>query len=84
MAKILIVEDEKAINDLVRFNLELVGHECVQTFDGGEGLRDEDRTLLELYEQALARFPQLLEQLSRHMAYGEPFGDDFKTNFDRG
>ena len=28
MAKILIVEDEKAINDLVKFNLELVGHEC--------------------------------------------------------
>ena len=27
MAKILIVEDEKAINDLVKFNLELVGHE---------------------------------------------------------
>ncbi len=40
MAKILIVEDEKAINDLVRFNLELVGHECFQVFDGEEGLTE--------------------------------------------
>lgn len=38
MAKILIVEDEKAINDLIRFNLELVGHECYQVFDGEAGL----------------------------------------------
>lgn len=38
MAKILIVEDERAINDLVKFNLELVGHDCVQVFDGEEGL----------------------------------------------
>lgn len=40
MAKILIVEDEKAINDLVRFNLELVGHKCFQVFDGEEGLTE--------------------------------------------
>lgn len=40
MAKILIVEDEKAINDLVKFNLELVGHECYQVFDGESGLME--------------------------------------------
>ncbi len=40
MAKILIVEDEKAINDLVKFNLELVGHECKQVFDGESGLTE--------------------------------------------
>ena len=40
MAKILIVEDEKAINDLVKFNLELVGHECFQVFDGEAGLEE--------------------------------------------
>ncbi len=40
MAEILIVEDEKAINDLIRFNLELVGHTCFQVFDGGAGLED--------------------------------------------
>ena len=40
MAKILIVEDEKAINDLIKFNLELVGHECSQVFDGESGLAE--------------------------------------------
>lgn len=40
MAKILIVEDEKAINDLVKFNLELVGHNCYQVFDGETGLEE--------------------------------------------
>ncbi len=40
MAKILIIEDEKAINDLVKFNLELVGHECFQVFDGESGLSE--------------------------------------------
>ena len=40
MAKILIVEDERAINDLVKFNLELVGHECSQVFDGEIGLSE--------------------------------------------
>ena len=43
-----------------------------------------DNKLLELYNQALSRFPALLEQLHHHMDYGEPFGDDFKANFDRG
>ena len=35
MAKILVVEDEKAINALIRKNLELVGHSCISVFDGG-------------------------------------------------
>jgi len=34
MAKILIVEDEKPINNLIKKNLELVGHTCVAVFDG--------------------------------------------------
>ncbi len=40
MANILIVEDEKAINDLVKFNLELVGHSCYQVYDGARGLEE--------------------------------------------
>ncbi len=28
MANILIIEDEKAINNLIRKNLQLVGHQC--------------------------------------------------------
>ena len=43
-----------------------------------------DGKLLELYLRAVDRFPDLLEQLRHHMDYGEPFGDDFKSNFDRG
>ena len=34
MAKILIVEDEEAINTLIRKNLELAGHKCISVFDG--------------------------------------------------
>ena len=40
MARILIVEDEKLINTLIRKNLELVGHTCVSVFDG-ESVFDE-------------------------------------------
>ncbi len=47
MARILIVEDEKAINDLIRLNLELVGHECVQVLDGGRAV---DEALLGRYD----------------------------------
>ena len=36
MAKILIVEDEKAINDLLKLNLEMVGHQCVPALTGKE------------------------------------------------
>lgn len=36
MAKILIVEDEKEISDLLVMNLKLVGHTCKQAFDGNE------------------------------------------------
>lgn len=38
MAEILIVEDEEAINELVRANLELVGHTCYGVMDGEEAL----------------------------------------------
>jgi two-component system, OmpR family, alkaline phosphatase synthesis response regulator PhoP len=38
MAHILIVEDEKSINDLIAMNLELVGHTCEQVNDGKEAL----------------------------------------------
>ncbi|MBE5795683.1 MAG: hypothetical protein E7323_13495 [Clostridiales bacterium] len=37
-----------------------------------------------LYEQALAKYPKLLQQLHRHMVFGEAFGDDFNANFNRG
>ncbi|GBF33684.1 phosphate regulon transcriptional regulatory protein PhoB [Desulfocucumis palustris] len=38
MAHILIVEDEKSINDLIAMNLSLVGHTSEQAYDGKEAL----------------------------------------------
>ena len=36
MAKILIVEDEKPIRNLIKRNLELMGHTCMEATDGNE------------------------------------------------
>ena len=47
MANILIAEDERAINDLIKLNLTLVGHKCEQVFDGAEAL---DRALSGEYD----------------------------------
>lgn len=38
MAKILIIEDDRHISDLIRRNLKLVGHEGCCCYDGQEGL----------------------------------------------
>lgn len=38
MSHILIVEDEKSINDLIAMNLALVGHTSEQVYDGTEAL----------------------------------------------
>ena len=38
MAKILVLEDERAINDLIAMNLGMVGHTAVQAFTGREAL----------------------------------------------
>lgn len=39
LAKLLIAEDEKSINDLIKKNLRLVGHDCDQCFDGESALQ---------------------------------------------
>lgn len=39
MAHILIVEDEAAINELLRRNLKLVGHTCSQAWSGEQALQ---------------------------------------------
>lgn len=67
MAKILIVEDEKPINDLIKFNLELVGHECVQVFDGKKALEAAlaykyDLMILDVMLPGLSGF-EIMEQL---------------------
>lgn len=37
MAKILVIEDDSAINDLIKINLELSGHSVIQAPDGIKG-----------------------------------------------
>lgn len=37
MSKILVIDDDKAINELIKVNLKLSGYEVVQAFDGIEG-----------------------------------------------
>lgn len=38
MKKILVVDDEKPISDIIKFNLEKEGYEVVTAYDGAEGL----------------------------------------------
>lgn len=37
MAKILVIDDDRAINELIKINLELNGYEVIQSFNGTEG-----------------------------------------------
>ena len=37
--RVLIVDDEKAIVDILEFNLKKEGYECLKAYDGPEGLR---------------------------------------------
>ncbi len=51
--KILVIEDEQAISDIVKFNLEKEGYEVETAFDGEEGLvkifsTDPDLILLDI------------------------------------
>lgn len=39
MARILVAEDEQAINELMVWNLQLVGHRADSAFDGAQALR---------------------------------------------
>ena len=71
MAQILIVEDEKTINSLIKKNLELVGHTCVSVFDG-EAVFDEierqsfDLILLDIMLPKLDGF-QVIEELRENI-----------------
>ncbi len=48
MARILVLEDEKAINDLIALNLGMVGHTAVQAFTGKEAIRCAQEQVLDL------------------------------------
>jgi DNA-binding response OmpR family regulator len=48
LATILIVEDETAINELVKRNLQLVGHQCTSVFDGETAVAEIQRKSYDL------------------------------------
>lgn len=48
MARILVVEDEVMINELIVDNLKLVGHKCISAFDGEKALEIINSNLLDL------------------------------------
>ena len=48
MAVILVVDDEKKINDLISMNLEMVGHRAIQAFTSKEALEWNQRAELDL------------------------------------
>lgn len=69
MAKILIVEDEIPINNLIMRNLTLVGHQCTQVFDGAEAVREAwngkyDLILLDVMLPELSGF-EVIKQIPK-------------------
>ena len=69
MAKILIVEDEIPINNLIMRNLTLVGHQCTQVFDGGAAVREAwngkyDLILLDVMLPELSGF-EVIKQIPK-------------------
>ncbi len=71
MKRILVIEDENAINDLICMNLEVAGYEPVPFFDGEEFSRhlaeqdDYDLALLDIMLPGKDGFV-LLEELKEH------------------
>lgn len=69
MARILIVEDEAPINNLIMRNLSLVGHECVQLFDGESAVKEiwnggYDLVLLDVMLPGLSGF-EVIKQIPK-------------------
>ncbi|MCL1790684.1 MAG: response regulator transcription factor [Peptococcaceae bacterium] len=67
MAEILVVEDEESISDLIANNLKLVGHHCVQIYDGPTALevaskQGFDLILMDVMLPNLSGF-EVMEQL---------------------
>ncbi|WP_088186698.1 response regulator transcription factor [Desulfosporosinus sp. FKA] len=48
MARILIVEDEHPINELIYRNLLLVGHDCLQVYDGMAAIEETKKQSFDL------------------------------------
>ena len=69
MARILIVEDEIPINNLIMRNLSLVGHECKQIYDGESAVKEiwdgkYDLVLLDVMLPGLSGF-EVIKQIPK-------------------
>ena len=69
MARILIVEDERMINELILRNLQAVGHTCVQVYDGQEALQkinsaQFDLVILDVMLPSMSGF-EVMEQIKQ-------------------
>lgn len=69
MAKILIVEDDKHINELIKRNLSLLGHNCISCYDGKSALKylygeDYDLILLDVMLPEISGF-ELMRKLDK-------------------
>lgn len=48
MIKVLVVEDDQSISDLIRMNLEIAGYKTWQAYDGGEALGFLDKEMFHI------------------------------------
>ena len=76
MANILIVEDEKAISDLILMNLRLVGHDGKQAFDGNEAI-----TILEEFQPDLILLDVMLPYKDGFLLMEQKTFDDIPVIF---
>ncbi len=56
MSKILVVDDEKAIVDILKFNLQREGYNVVTAYNGEEGLQVFEREKPDLVLLDLQRY----------------------------
>lgn len=69
MAEILIVEDEPSLNELVKRNLQLVGHRCASVFDGTAALSE-----MECHEYDLVILDIMLPEINGFEVFKEARG----------
>ena len=72
MKKILVVDDERPISDIIKFNLTKEGYEVVTAFDGREAL--------EQFEVSDERDMETIKNQIRKMGYS-PVMKDWESNY---
>ena len=65
MKKILVVDDEKPISDIIKFNLEKEGYEIVTAFDGEEALEKVNQFDIETLNGAIKDLSEVVEPMAK-------------------